>query len=192
MADLRAQIEAVTFQPVPGGYLYREPFRRSSKARHYLVSEAQKAQLIALTIPRRPVLFQIALWGTLCAMVALACVAIWLYTGHDNPTALDTIAMVVLTIAQLIIAFAVLRWWKLRRLRPLLATLPLSDLKISQSAMRAAGANAMSGKQLMVAGVASACAATAALVSGVIQLALRQPIGIFWLAISLVFALLAI
>jgi hypothetical protein len=192
MTDLRAQIEAVTFQPVPGGYLYREPFRMSSKAQHYLVNDAQKAQIVALTMPSRPVLWQISLWCTLFAMVAIAWLVIWLYTGHDNPTVVDAIAMIVLTIAQLLIAFATLRWWKLRHLRPLLATLQPSDLKLTQSAMPDAAMNAMSLKQLLIAGVSSTFAATAALASGVIQLATRQPIGLFWLAICLVFAGLAV
>jgi hypothetical protein len=191
MADLRAQIEAVTFQPVPGGYVFREPFRLSSKAQHYLVNDAQKAQLVALTIPRRPVLWQVALWGTLCAMVAIACVAIWLYTGHGDPTATDTIGMIVLTIAQILVGFGILRWWKLRRLRPVLATLQPTDLRLTQSAMRDAAANVMSGKQLVIAGVSSTFAATAALVNGAIQIATRQPIGLLWIVISLVFAGLA-
>jgi hypothetical protein len=184
-------MEAVTFQPVPGGYLYREPFRLSSKAQHYLVSEAQKAQLAALTIPRRPVLWYIALWGSLCAMIATACVAIWLYTGHDEPTASDIIGMMVLTTAQILVAFAILRWWKLRRLRPILATLQPTQLRVTQSATRDAAVKVMSLKQLLVAGVASTFAAATALVSGAVQLALRQPIGVLWLAISLVFVGLA-
>ena len=192
MTDLRAQIEAATFQPIPGGYLYREPFRMSSKAQHYLVDEAQKAQLVALAIPRRPVLWQIALWGTLCAMVAIACFAIWLYTGHGDPTATDTIGMIVLTIAQILVGFAILRWWKLRRLRPVLATLQPTDLRLTQKAMRDAATNVMSGKQLVIAGAASTFAATAALVNGAIQIATRQPIGLLWLVISLVFAGLAV
>jgi hypothetical protein len=191
MANLRAQMEAVTFQPVPGGYVFREPFRLSSKAQYYLVDDAQKAQLLALTIPRRPVLWQIALWGTLCAMVAIACVAIWLYTGHGDPTATDTIGMIVLTIAQIIVGFVILRWWKLRRLRPVLATLEPTDLRLTQKAMRDGAANVMSAKQLVIAGVSSTFAATAALINCAIQIATRQPIGLLWLVIGLVFAGLA-
>jgi len=191
MTALRAQIEAITFQAVPGGYLYREPFRLSSKAQHYLVNEAQKAQLVALTIPQRPVLWQISLWSSVCAMVVIACAAVWLYTGHGNPTTVDAVGMIVLTAAQLLVAFGVLRWWKLRRLRPLLATLRPSNLKMTRSAIQGVGVNAMSVTQLVIAGVASACAATAALINGAIQLALRQPMSIFWLVLSLVFAGLA-
>ena len=192
MTDLRALMEAATFQPVPGGYLFREPFRLPSKARYYLVSEAQKAQLAARAIPRRPVLWQISLWSTLCTMVAIACLAVWLYTGHDHPTATDAIGMIVVTIAQLLVRFALLRWWKLRRVRPLLAILQPTELRPTQSATRGADANAMSVKQLVFVGVSSTCAATAMLVSGATQLALRQPIGFFWLALSLMFAALAI
>jgi hypothetical protein len=51
MADLRAQIAAAMFQPISGGFLFREPFRLFSTAPHYLVDEAQKDQLVAITIP---------------------------------------------------------------------------------------------------------------------------------------------
>jgi len=76
-------------------------------------------------------------------------------------------------------------------MRPLLATLPLTDLRINHSEMRAAATNAMSVKQLVITGVASVVASTAMLVSGIIQLVLRQPTGFIWFGCSFVFAVLA-
>ncbi|MEN3382071.1 MAG: hypothetical protein V7608_2115 [Hyphomicrobiales bacterium] len=192
MADTRTQIAAILFRPTPGGYVYREPYRWPfGEARHYLVTEDQKAAILETTVSKRPILSQVILWSTLCAMVAISCVGLWATTGHDTPTGIDTIGVIVLTFAQVILALAILFWWKRRRLRPLLATLPLTDLRITQSEMRAAATNAMSVKQIVIAGVAAVFASTAMLVSGAVQLALRQLVGLMWLAMSLMFAGLA-
>ena len=192
MTDTRTQIAATLFRPAPGGYLYREPYRWPfGEAPHYLVNADQKAALLAVIVPKRPILWQVVVWSTLCIMVAIACVGLWLYTGHDNPTTLDILAMFILTVAQVILALAILFWWKRRRLRPLLATLTPTDLRITRIEMRAAATNAMSGKQLVTAGVAGVFAATAMLINAALQLAWRQPIGLLWLAGSLIFAGLA-
>ncbi len=189
MADTRTRIAAALFRPAPGGYVYREPYRWPfGPARHYLVNADQKAKILAIVVPKRPILWQIVLWSTLCLMVAIACVALWLYTGHDTPTALDTLAMILLTVVQVILALAILFWWKRRRLRPLLATLTPTDLRITQAEMRAAATNAMSAKQLLIAGVAGTFASTAMLFNAVLQFVWRQPTGLLWLAGSLMFA----
>jgi hypothetical protein len=192
MADTRTQVAAVLFRPAPGGYVYREPYRWPfGEAPHYLVNEDQKAAIMDITLSKRPILFQVILWSTLCAIVAISCVGLWAVTGHDTPTGNDTILIILLTVAQVILALAILYWWKRRRMRPLLATLPLTDLRISQSEMRTAATNAMSVKQIVIAGVSGVFASTAMLVSGVVQLVLRQPTGFIWLGCSLVFAGLA-
>lgn len=178
-----------TFRPAPGGFVYREPYRWPFRqARHYLVDTDQKAALLAITVPRRPILWQAVLWGTLCLMVAASCIGLWLYTGHDTPTALDILAVAVLTIGQVTLGLAGLFWWKRRRLRPLLATLTPTDLQISQAEMRAAAINAMSGKQLVLAGVSGVFASTAMLINAALQLVWRQPVGLLWLTGSMIFA----
>jgi uncharacterized iron-regulated membrane protein len=194
MADTRTQIAAALFQPAPGGYVYREPYRWPfADAPHYLVNEEQKAQLLAVIVPRRPILWQIVLWGALCAMVALAGVAVWLHTGHDTPTPLDLFGMIVLTAVQAIVALAILFWWKRRRLAPLLASLPRTELRISRAEMRAAAAKAMSRKQLIVVTAANVFASIAMLVNSVIQFTvMHSPMGFFWLALGAVFAVLTI
>lgn len=192
MSDTRAQIAATLFHPAPGGYVYREPYRWPfGEAPHYLVNEDQKAALLAVIVPKRPVLWQVVLWSTLCLMVAAACVAVWLVTRHDLPTGLDTLAIAVLTVAQVVIGLAILFWSKRRRVRPLLATLPRTDLRITRSQMRAAATNAMSRRQIIVATVSSAVASIAMLVNAVIHFAWHKPIGLLWLAASLMFAGLA-
>jgi hypothetical protein len=192
MSDTRTQIAATLFRPVAGGYVYREPYRSPfGSAPHYLVNDEQKAELLALIVPKRPILWQVILWGALCLMVATACLGLWFYTGHDAPTGLDTLAVFALTLVQALSGLAILFWWRRRRLRPLIATLTPTDLRITHSEMRAAAANAMSSKQLVIAGVAGVFASTAMLINGVLELALRHPIGLLWLASSVVFAGLA-
>ena len=192
MPDTRPQIGAILFRQAPGGYVYREPYRSPfGEAPHYLVNAEQKAALLAIIVPKRPILWQVVLWSALCLMVAVACVGLWLYTGHDTPTALDILAMCTLTVVQVVTGLAILFWWKRRRLRPLLATLTPTDLRITQIEMRAAATNALSARQLVVAGVASVTAATAMLINAALQFAWRQPIGLLWLVGSLIFAGLA-
>jgi len=192
MADTRTQIAATLFRPAPGGYVYREPYRWPfGEAPHYLVNEDQKAAIMAIVISKRPILSQVMLWSTLCAMVTISCVGLWATTGHDTPTGIDTTGIVVLTVAQVTLALAIFFWWKRRRLRPLLATLPPTDLRITASETRAAATNTMSAKQIVIAGAASVFASTAMLVNGAVQLATRQPLGFIWLGCSLMFAGLA-
>ncbi|MBM7488106.1 drug/metabolite transporter (DMT)-like permease [Bradyrhizobium sp. USDA 3686] len=136
-------------------------------------------------------LWQATLWGALCLMVAVSCIGLWLYTGHETPTGPDVFAMVVLTAGQAMVGLAVLFWCKRRQLRPLLATLMPTDLRISQSEIRAAVAQVMSGKQLVMAGVAGVVAAAAMLINAALQLVWHQPVGLLWLAGSLIFAGLA-
>ncbi|QQO17769.1 hypothetical protein JJB99_17350 [Bradyrhizobium diazoefficiens] len=189
MSDLRTQIAASLFQEAPGGYVYREPYGWPFKrAPHYLVTEDQKLAIVDVVVPRRPILWQVALWSTLCLFVAIDCVALWLSTGHATPTGLDFFAILVLTAAQVVAALAILFWWKRRRLAPLIATLTPTDLQITQSDMRKAATDAMSGKQLMFAGVASVFASVSMLINGGLQLAWHHPICLLWIACGMVFA----
>lgn len=187
--NLREQTEATLFQPVDGGYVYREPYRWPFvEAPHYLVNEDQKAALAAVVIPRRPVLWQVVMWSTLVLMVALACVGAWLYTGHESPTVVDGFAMILLTVGEIAVGLAILFWWKRRQVRPLLANLPRTELRITQAQIRAAAANAMPDGQIRLAAIAGVFASLAMLVNAGLQLAWHNLIGLFWLSGSLIFA----
>jgi len=193
MTDTRAQMAAALFMPVPDGYVYREPYRWPfTQAPHYLVNEAQRERLLAITVPKRPVLWQIALWGTLCLMVAVAGVVVWAFTGHENPTLIDAMSMMILTFAQVVAALLILRWRKLRELRPLLSSLPTTDLRITSSDMQRQATNAMSIRQLILLGAINVMACSSFLVGGVVFLVLRQSQGFFYLAGALLFGTLAI
>jgi hypothetical protein len=193
MADTRTQMAAAMFMPVPGGYLYREPFRWPFRqSAHYLVNEAQRDSILAFTVPRRPVLWQIALWGTLCLMVAAAGFAVWAFTQHESPTLIDTIAMMALTFIQAVVAFLILRWRKLRELRPLLAGFATTDLRITRNDLQRQTMNAISIRQLVLIGAINVMACTSLLISGIIFLILGHAQGIFYLAGALLFGVLAI
>jgi vacuolar-type H+-ATPase subunit I/STV1 len=156
------------------------------------VSEAQKDQLLAMTVPKRPILWQIALWSTLCLMVALAGIVVWAYTRHQNPTLIDTISMMVLTFVQVVVALLILRWRKRRALRPLLASLPTTDLRITRSDLQRQTMNTMSVRQLVLLGAINVMACSSFLIGGIIFLILGQPQGFFYLAGALLFGTLAI
>lgn len=154
MSDL--QIAASLFQAAPGGYVYREPYGWPFKhALHYLVTEDQKIAILDVVVPRRPILWQVALWSTLCVFVAVDCVALWLYTGHDTPTGFDIFAVLALAATQVLVALVILFWWRRRQLAPLIATLTPTELRITRSDMRKPATNAMSSKQLLFGGPVS-------------------------------------
>ncbi|MGY4503351.1 hypothetical protein ACVWYH_007308 [Bradyrhizobium sp. GM24.11] len=191
MSDLRMQIAASLFQAAPGGYVYRElhgwPFKR---ALHYLVTEDQKIAILDVVVPRRPILWQVALWSTFCLFVAVDCVSLWLYTGHDTPTGFDIFGVLALAATQLLVALAILFGWRRRQLAPLIATLTPTELRITRSDMRKAATNAMSSKQLLFAGLASLFlfASVAMLINGGLQLAWHHPTCLLWIACGVAFA----
>ena len=193
MTDMCAQMAAAMFMPVLDGYAFREPYRWPfTQSPHYLVNEVQKDKLLAMTIPKRPILWQIVPWGTLCLMVPGAAFVVWAFTRHENPTLIDTISMMVLTFAQVVVALLILRWRKLRELRPLLADLPTTDLRITRSDMRRQTMNAMSIRQLILLGAINVMACSSLLISGIVFLVLGQSKGFFCLAGTLLFGALAI
>ncbi len=193
MTDTRTQMAAAMFMPVPEGYVFREPYRWPfTQSAHYLVNEAQRDSILALTVPRRPVLWQIALWGTLCLMVAAAGFVVWAFTRHESPTLIDTITMMVLTFVQAVVAFLILRWRKLRELRPILASFPTTDLRITRNYLQRQTMNAMSIRQLVLLGAINVMACTSFLIGGIIFLVLGHPQAIFYLAGALLFGVLAL
>ena len=192
MTDTRTRMAAAMFMPVPEGYVFREPYRWPfTQAPHYLVNEAQRDKLLAMIGPKRPILWQITLWGTLCLMVAAAGFLVWALTRHENPTVIDTISMMALTFVQVVVAFLVLRWHKLRGLRPFLASLPTTDSRITRSDMQQQTMNAMSVRQLILLGAINVMACTSFLISGIIFLVLSQWQGVLHLAGALLFGTLA-
>jgi hypothetical protein len=193
MTDTSSRIAAAMFMPVPNGYVFREPYRWPfTPSTHYLVNEAQRDKLLAMTVPKRLIVWQIKLWGTLCLMVAAAGFVVWALTRHESPTLIDTISMMALTFAQVVVALLILRWHKLRGLRPLLASLPTTDLRITGSHMQRQAMNAMPVRQLILLGATNVVACSSLLIGGIIFLVLNRPQAVFYLAGALLFGTLAI
>ncbi|MDF2119902.1 hypothetical protein PY365_30515 [Roseiarcaceae bacterium H3SJ34-1] len=183
MSDIGSQIAATMFKPAPGGYVFREPYRWVfGRARHYLVSEAQRAQIVAVVVPRRPIFSQMMLWTVFCLMVALAGAIVWAYGRHDNPSAGDVVAMVVLAVIQAYAGLLIFRWRQLRRLRPVLAGASSTDERITPAdalqALNASG-GALSARQLVLTGAVSLVGSSVCAMSFVIFLIMDRSIA--WL-----------
>jgi hypothetical protein len=147
------EIESVLFKPVPGGYIYQAPnpwvFGRM---RRYIVTEAQKAALVAIVMPRRPwlritvIAVAILLWAVGVAL------AMWAVSGHDQPTAVDFVMMMVLILGPIYLAWVAALQRNLRRMQPILAGAPQTQERISQCEMRKAMADAMSLRKTLLIG----------------------------------------
>jgi hypothetical protein len=133
----------VCFKPVSGGYVYRAPntwlFGPNA---HFLVTEGQKAAITAtVTSTIRLVLWVTGIsWTTLSVLLGMA-LSLWAYrSGHfgaglDGLSAIVAMAAMVLSIYP---AFVLSRQILLRRLRPILATLPSTSERITNLEVRQA------------------------------------------------------
>jgi hypothetical protein len=195
MPEGRAVLESISFKPVPGGFIYRAPKPwLFGPTRHYLTSESQKAEISAIMTPRRPILFQLALWMAFSLMVAAAGGIVWAFTGHREPTAVDVVAMVALIVVEVFAGLQALRWRQMHRLRPVLAGVPLTDERITDSEVRqalAGGVNTMSIKQVAANGAISVMAFAVCLIGFLINAILGQSIAFFFLAGTILFGFVA-
>ena len=196
MSDIGNQIAATMFKAGPGGFVFREPYRWVfGPARHYLVNEAQKAQIAAVVVPRWPILSQVVMWTVLCAMVAVAGVIVWAVNRHDSPNAGDVAAMASLTAVQVYASLLLFRWWQLRRLRPLLAGAQPTDERITRADVEralSAGAGAVSVRQLVVIGAVNVFASAVVLVTFIVFLILGQSLAWLFLPMAVLFGGLAV
>ena len=150
-----AEIEAVLFKDVGGGYVFQAPnpwvFGPRSR---YLVTAAQKAELLAIITPRRPILrIAVITIGILLWTVAAATI-VWAVSSHDDPTASDALAMLVLILAPMLLALIIALQRNLRRMQRVLAAAPRTQERINSGELRQAMANAMSLKRSLLLGAA--------------------------------------
>jgi hypothetical protein len=147
------EIQSVLFKQVPGGYIFQQPnpwiFGRSSR---YLVNEAQKAALLAIVTPRRPVVRGAVILAGVLLWAVAASILVWAFSSHDEPTALDVIAIIVLIVGPMLGALIVALQRNLRRMRPILAGASRTDQRITRGELRRAMANAMSMKRALLIG----------------------------------------
>ena len=155
--------KSVMFKPVAGGWVYRAPNPWVfGDAPHYLVNDAQKAQIEAIVIPRRPVLFGAMLVAGIVAWVFALVGIVWVVSRHDDPSTTDVIAIAVLVAISLVAALPFAGWIQRRRLQPILAGLPLTQERITLADMRKNARTATPFKQSRNAFIASVFASFAA------------------------------
>jgi hypothetical protein len=142
-------VTASLFKPVEGGYVFRAPYQLGvGKARHYLVSEAEMAALVAAIAGRRPALTRAGLALACGAAAIVAMTLVFVFSPHRDPAISDTIAMLALTFALILTQAAAWRFWKLRRLAPMFARLTPTELAITRAEMRRAMFAGMSTSKL--------------------------------------------
>jgi hypothetical protein len=123
----------VYFRPVSGGYVYRAPNTwLFGSAEHFLVTEGQKAAILAtVTSTIRPVLWITGIsWIALSALMGTA-LSLWAYRAGYYASGLDGVSAMIAMILSIYPAFVLSRQLLLRRLRPILATLPLTSERIT-------------------------------------------------------------
>jgi hypothetical protein len=149
-------IKPAMFKQVPGGHVFRAPKPwLFGAAPHYLVSEAQKAELVEILTPlwpyqRRAVLVIVPTLGLLLLVVAI--------NGAMGPFFLAAPMLGVALWSVLIAATLALAQYienrpMQRRLQPVLAGLARTDERITNRELRDATENATSVKQSLLAGV---------------------------------------
>ncbi len=103
-----AEIEAVLFKPIGDRYVFQapNPWVFGSKDR-YLVDDAQKQELLAIVMPRRPMVriavisIGILLWTVAASMI------VWAISPHADPSVVDAVAMFVLILVPIFFALIV-------------------------------------------------------------------------------------
>jgi hypothetical protein len=148
-----AEIEAVLFKPAVGGYVFQAPnpwvFGPTSS---YIVSATQKAELLAIIRPPRPVLAAAAIIAGILLWAGAVATMMWAISGHDQPTAIDFAVMSVLILVPIYLAWVMKLQRNLRRMQPILATAPRTGERIDRREMRQALAGAMSLKRTLLIG----------------------------------------
>jgi hypothetical protein len=123
----------VVFKPVSGGYVYGAPNAWLFGSREYfLVTEGQKAAILAaVTSSTRPVLWITGIsWIALSALLGTA-LSLWAYRSGYYAAGLNGVSAMIAMILSIYPAFVISRQLLLRRLRPILATLPPTNERIT-------------------------------------------------------------
>jgi hypothetical protein len=158
--------KSALFKPASGGgWIFRAPSPwLFGDVPHYLVNDAQKAQIETILEPRlKPVLLFIVL--ILAIFVLILAILGWVFagsglvwalgSGQDNPTAGDIIAMVVLIVTPIAVALPLTEWIQRRRFQPVLKDLPLTTERISLAEVNQNMMNVSTVKQSLLTCIGS-------------------------------------
>jgi hypothetical protein len=154
MSDPIDIFEASAFRQTSNGFILRVPgFWLIGKSRHYLVSEAQKDEIVARVKRgrKRSLLLTFLLWLVVFAGFVTGEAFL---TGHDDPTVRDTIVMIVFALFSLLLF---LHFWYVLLIQPSLRFLTSTNERTTfaerRAAMRTAMREKMSSGQFLLVGV---------------------------------------
>jgi hypothetical protein len=146
--------EASAFRQTSNGFILRVPaFWLIGKSRHYLVSEAQKDEIVARVKRgrKRSLLLTFLLWLVVFAGFVTGEAFL---TGHDDPTVRDTIVMIIFALFSLLLF---LHFWYVLLLQPSLRFLTSTNERTTfaerRAAMRTAMRQKMPSGQFLLVGV---------------------------------------
>jgi hypothetical protein len=146
-----SEIEAALFKRSGERYIYQAPHPwLLGRTKRYLVTEAQKAQLMTILAARRPKLRIALVAGGVSAWALAAGLIAWALSPHDNPTVTDALAITALVAIPLYLACVAALHWQLRRIRPILAEAPRTNERITRREMRKAMTGAMSVRKSLL------------------------------------------
>jgi len=175
MSQAANNLNAVLFKPVPGGWVYRAPNPWVfGDTPHYFVNDAQKAQIEAIVVPRRPTLFAMILVGVIFVWAIGVTTLLWAFSGHEEPTGGDLAIMIALIALPMLAILPVAALIQRHRLAPVLAAAPLTTERMSYSEISRNVQRATPLKQLLNACIASIFACFAAITVILVHLAARH------------------
>jgi hypothetical protein len=177
----RTDIEAARFKPVSGGYLYEaaNPWI-FAPGRRYIVSEAQRSELLAIAASGHPALSMP--WSTIAvsAWIAIVVAVVWALSGHDQPTVPDYLIMGAIACGPLYAVCVVVLHRSQRRVQPVLANAVPTQARLEAGERRRAVLESFPMSWLAVAVVVFSLGAVSELV--------RPKFGPQWWLLDLVFA----
>jgi hypothetical protein len=141
----------ILFKEVPGGFLFRAPNPWIlGPGEHYLTTEAQRAEILAIGRIKRPFLAAILFAAIIIACPLASTFLVYSLSSHADPDGKDIAAIAVLTLASLGSSLLIAARLQFRRLAPILAGLPRTDEKLTLADIRASQTKVMSMKALLV------------------------------------------
>ena len=175
MAESSSGARSALFKAIPGGWVFRSPNPWVfGDTPHYLVNDAQKAQIEAILAPRRPGVVAAALIVGIIAWAIAVSIFMWAFSGHENPTPGDIGVMVALILLPLMALLPIAGLIQRRRLAPVLAGASLTSERISYAELRQNVRTSASPRQSLNALVASVFACLAACFAVLIHVVTRH------------------
>ena len=137
MATPSGILKYALFRPTSDGWVFRSPNPWVfGDTPHYLVNDAQKAQIEAIVTPKRPaVVVTLYAVGLIAWAVAVATL-MWAFSGHADPTPGDTGLMVFLILVPAVAVFPIAAVIQRRRFAPVLEGARLTIERISYAELR--------------------------------------------------------